>query len=94
MASAASHIMQDSKFSCHFFVLVEKQRFRYANFSGGEMFLIGQFFTVGSADGRRTSTACKTCEVSLPVAPSVKDESLRNSNEKLAPGAEVINNNE
>ena len=40
--------MQDSKFSCLVFVRVEKQRFGNANFSGGEMILIGQFFAVES----------------------------------------------
>ena len=47
-ASAASHSMQESKFSCRVFVLVETQRFGNANFSGGEMILIGQVFAVGS----------------------------------------------
>ena len=40
--------MEDSKFSCLVFVRVEKQRFGDANFSGGEMILIGKFFAVGS----------------------------------------------
>ena len=35
--------MQDSKFSCLVFVRVEKQRYGDANFSEGEMILIGQF---------------------------------------------------
>ena len=47
-ASAASHSMQDNKFSCLVFVHSEKQRLGDANFSGGEMILIGQFFAVGS----------------------------------------------
>ena len=38
---------QCSKFSCLVFVRVEKQRFGDANFSGGEMILIGLFFGVG-----------------------------------------------
>ena len=45
---AASHSMQDSRFSCLVFVGVGKQRFGDANFSEGEMILIGQFFAVGS----------------------------------------------
>ena len=36
------------KFSCLVFVRVEKQRFGDANFSGGEIILIGQLFAVGS----------------------------------------------
>ena len=40
--------MHDSKFSCLDFVRVGKQRFGDANFSGGEMILIGQCFAVGS----------------------------------------------
>ena len=47
-ASAASHSMQGSEFSCRVFVRAEKQRFGYANFSGREMILIGQVFAVGS----------------------------------------------
>ena len=39
--------MQDSKFSCLFFVRVEKQKFGDAIFSGQEIILIGQFFAVG-----------------------------------------------
>ena len=42
-ASAASHSRQDGKFSDLVFVRVEKQGFGDANFSGGEMILIGQF---------------------------------------------------
>ena len=40
--------MQDSKFSCLVFVRVEQQRFGDANFSWGELILIGQFFAFGS----------------------------------------------
>ena len=36
--------MQDNRFSCLVFVGVEKQKFGDANFSEGEMILIGQFF--------------------------------------------------
>ena len=50
-ASAANHSMQDSQFSCLVFMLIEKQRFRDANFSWGEMILIGQSFAVGSPGG-------------------------------------------
>ena len=47
-ASAASYSTQGSKFSFFVFVHVEKQRLGDANFSGAEIILIGQFFTVGS----------------------------------------------
>ena len=44
LSSAARKSMQDSKFSCLVVVRLEKQRIGDANFSGGDMILIGQFF--------------------------------------------------
>ena len=38
--------MQGSKFSCLVFVRNERKSLGDANFSGGEMILIGQFFAV------------------------------------------------
>ena len=42
--------MQDSKFSCLVFVSFEKQRFGDANFSGGEIILIGKFLLLDHGD--------------------------------------------